>query len=259
MPPPLAVEHLADHAERLLPGGVDEPAGVDDDQVGLLGVGDEHVAVLRQQAEHPLGVDQVLRAAEAHEGERSFHRQIIIHNGYLWLKFVPTFRRAIDSRLFIRCELDGRPAILRDRRPELSSGKWTRPASETRSPLLENVQGVAEGRGYDQVTFSDLDRLWVTNLSITRPLAMGMQSGRDGSALTFLRTAEGVLMSMAPKNGISMAYGLADATSRPPRVAFTTAGTLCVVGNRLYYNLSLPVRSSVGRRPSIRALRCRHP
>ena len=31
------------------------------DQVGLLGVGHERVAVLRQQAEHPLGIDEVLR------------------------------------------------------------------------------------------------------------------------------------------------------------------------------------------------------
>ena len=47
--------------QRLLPGRVDEPAGVDDDQVGPLGVGHERVAVLGQQAEHPLGIDQVLR------------------------------------------------------------------------------------------------------------------------------------------------------------------------------------------------------
>ena len=47
---PLAVEHLADHAQRLLPGRVDEAAGVDDDEVGRLRVGHEGVAVLGQQA-----------------------------------------------------------------------------------------------------------------------------------------------------------------------------------------------------------------
>ena len=72
LPGLLAVEHLADHAQRLLPGRVDEPTGVDDDQVGRLGVGHQGVPILGQQPEHPLGVDQVLRAAEADEGEGAF-------------------------------------------------------------------------------------------------------------------------------------------------------------------------------------------
>ena len=55
--------------ERLLPGRLDEPAGVDDDDVGPVGVGREGVAVLGELAEHPLGIDDVLRAAEADEGE----------------------------------------------------------------------------------------------------------------------------------------------------------------------------------------------
>ncbi len=63
----LAVEHLADHAERLLAGRVDKAAGVDDHQVGRVRIGDQHVAVLGQQAKHPLRVDQVLWAAQAHE------------------------------------------------------------------------------------------------------------------------------------------------------------------------------------------------
>ncbi len=72
LPEPLAVEHLADHPERLLPRGVDESAGVDDDQVGPLRVRHQGVPVLRQQPEHPLGVDEVLGAAEADEGEGAF-------------------------------------------------------------------------------------------------------------------------------------------------------------------------------------------
>ena len=67
---PLAVEHLVDHAQRFLPGRVDEAAGVDDDQVGLLRVRDQDVAILREEAEHPLGVDQVLGATQAHETRR---------------------------------------------------------------------------------------------------------------------------------------------------------------------------------------------
>ena len=68
----LEVEHLADDAERLLPGRLDEAAGVDDDDVGPVGVGREGVAVLGQLAEHPLGIDGVLRAAEGNEGVSAF-------------------------------------------------------------------------------------------------------------------------------------------------------------------------------------------
>ena len=66
----LAVEHLPDDPARFLPGGVDEPAGVDDHQVGRLPLGHQRVAVLGQQPEHPLGIDEVLGAAEADERDR---------------------------------------------------------------------------------------------------------------------------------------------------------------------------------------------
>lgn len=68
----LAVEHLADHAERLLAGRVDETAGVDDHQVGRVRVGNQSISVLGQQAEHPLGVDQVLGTTQADERVRAF-------------------------------------------------------------------------------------------------------------------------------------------------------------------------------------------
>ena len=81
----LEVEHLADDAERLLPGRLDEAAGVDDDDVGPVGVGDERVAVLGELAEHALGIDEVLRTAEADEGEGLalcfFHYQPILSDG----------------------------------------------------------------------------------------------------------------------------------------------------------------------------------
>ena len=47
---------------------LDEAAGVDDDEIGPVGLVHQLVAVELQQAEHPLAVDEVLRAAEADEG-----------------------------------------------------------------------------------------------------------------------------------------------------------------------------------------------
>ena len=61
---PLAFEHLLDHADRFLAGRVDEAAGVDHDEVGRLGIGNDGEPVLSEQAEHPLGIDQVLRATK---------------------------------------------------------------------------------------------------------------------------------------------------------------------------------------------------
>ncbi len=65
----LAVEGLADHLERFETRGLEEPAGVDHDRVGSRVVGDEFKAVLAKQTEHALAVDEVLRAAEADEGD----------------------------------------------------------------------------------------------------------------------------------------------------------------------------------------------
>ena len=48
---------------------LDEAAGVDDHHVGPAGVGLEGVAVLAELAEHPFGIDGVLRAAERDERE----------------------------------------------------------------------------------------------------------------------------------------------------------------------------------------------
>ncbi len=73
-------EHLADDGERFLPGRLDEAARVDDDDVGPVGVGDERVAVLAQLAEHALGIDQVLRTAEADEGEGWIILHLFVHH-----------------------------------------------------------------------------------------------------------------------------------------------------------------------------------
>ena len=64
-----ALEHLLDDRTRFLPGRVDEPAGVDDHQVGVLPLGHQSEPVLRQEPEHPLGIDQVLGAAQTDEAD----------------------------------------------------------------------------------------------------------------------------------------------------------------------------------------------
>ncbi len=63
----LQLEHLADDGERFLPGRLDEAAGVDDDDIGPVGVRSQGVAVLGQLAEHALGIDQVLWAAKRYK------------------------------------------------------------------------------------------------------------------------------------------------------------------------------------------------
>ena len=88
----LELEHLVDRGERLVPGRLDEAAGVDDDEVGALRLVDQLVAVELQQAEHPLAVDEVLRAAEADEGVGAF-----VGRGSVDLKLV-SFRHSGKSR-----------------------------------------------------------------------------------------------------------------------------------------------------------------
>ena len=60
----LVAGHLQDRVDRLLLRLADEAAGVDDDDVGGLGRGDQAVARVGGVAEHDLGVDAVLRTAE---------------------------------------------------------------------------------------------------------------------------------------------------------------------------------------------------
>ena len=60
-------ERLADRVERLLDRGVDEAAGVDDDEVGAGVVGRGDVALGAQLGEDALGVDERLGTAERDE------------------------------------------------------------------------------------------------------------------------------------------------------------------------------------------------
>jgi len=56
-------ERFADRVERLLDRGVDEAAGVDDDEVGAGVVGRGDVALGAKLGEDALGIDQRLRTA----------------------------------------------------------------------------------------------------------------------------------------------------------------------------------------------------
>src|SRR3989441_1983238 len=63
----LEPRQLEDRVHRLLARTVDEGARVDDEALGLLGLGREGEAGLGEHAEHQLGVDLVLGAAEGRE------------------------------------------------------------------------------------------------------------------------------------------------------------------------------------------------
>ena len=65
----LVLDHLEDGVDGLLLGGVDEAAGVDDDDLGVFGAGGEFGAVVMEQAHHDLGVDEVFGAAEGDEAD----------------------------------------------------------------------------------------------------------------------------------------------------------------------------------------------
>src|SRR6202034_1056378 len=65
----VVLESLADRVERLVDGGIDEPAGVDDDDVGRLVAWRDLVSFRAQLRDDALGIHQRLRASEAHEAD----------------------------------------------------------------------------------------------------------------------------------------------------------------------------------------------
>ena len=65
----LVLHHLEDGVDGLLLGGVDEAAGVDDEDLGVFGVGGELAAGGVEEAHHDLGVDEVFGAAEGDEAD----------------------------------------------------------------------------------------------------------------------------------------------------------------------------------------------
>ncbi len=65
----LVLRHFEDGIDRFLFGGVDEGAGVDDDDVGIGGIGGDLGAGAVEQAHHDFAIDQVLGAAEGDESD----------------------------------------------------------------------------------------------------------------------------------------------------------------------------------------------
>jgi len=61
--------HFEDRVHRLLLGGVDKRAGIDDDDVGVFGASGDLGAALRKQTHHDLAVHQVLGTAQADEAD----------------------------------------------------------------------------------------------------------------------------------------------------------------------------------------------
>ena len=70
----LEIEHLADDAEGFLASRFNKAAGIDNHHIGAVCVGRERIAVLRELAQHSLGIDEVLRTTEADEGEPTLRR-----------------------------------------------------------------------------------------------------------------------------------------------------------------------------------------
>ena len=64
---PFEVEHLIDGGKRLLPRGLDKPARVHDRKISPPRIIDQLIAIELQQPQHPLAVDEILRAAQADE------------------------------------------------------------------------------------------------------------------------------------------------------------------------------------------------
>jgi hypothetical protein len=72
-PPLLVGRHLEDRLDRLLLGLADEPARIDDDDLGVFGPIDVRKPRLLRGPEHDLAVDPVFDAAEADEVNRFPH------------------------------------------------------------------------------------------------------------------------------------------------------------------------------------------
>ena len=113
----LVAGHFEDGVDRLLLGRVDKAARVDDEDLGLFGMGGEPRAGSVEHAHHHLGVDEVFGAAQrnkAHGGRRGggkfAHFSIVLGMRTLALTLeplagrsfrVPRWRRSDSSSLFL--------------------------------------------------------------------------------------------------------------------------------------------------------------
>ena len=68
------LRHFEDRVDGFLLGGIDEPAGIDHEDIRFLRPGSEDETVLLQQAEGGLGVHPVLVAAEGNDAYGICHR-----------------------------------------------------------------------------------------------------------------------------------------------------------------------------------------
>ena len=59
--------HFEDGVDGFLLGGVDERAGIDDDDVGVLRMSGEFVPIEDEISHHDFGVDEILGAAETNK------------------------------------------------------------------------------------------------------------------------------------------------------------------------------------------------
>ena len=80
----LVLGELEDGVDRLLLRLADEAARVDDDDLGLVRLVDDAPAAAGRDAEHHLGVDPVLDAAEADEVDGSHRRRSACVSGTPW-------------------------------------------------------------------------------------------------------------------------------------------------------------------------------
>jgi hypothetical protein len=77
-------ERLADGVERFLDGGVDETAGVDDDEVGAGVVGRGLIALGAQLGEDAFGIDERFRTAERDEPDLGRRFATTFFQGRSW-------------------------------------------------------------------------------------------------------------------------------------------------------------------------------
>ena len=73
----LVLGHLEDGVDRFLLGGIDEAAGVDDEDVGIGGMRRQLVALRGELAHHDFGIDEILRAAETDKTDFQESRQLL--------------------------------------------------------------------------------------------------------------------------------------------------------------------------------------
>ena len=87
----LEVSGLQDRGDGFLFGRLDEAAGVDDDEVGLLGRIREPIAVELQKPVHPFGIHRVFRASECDQVH-------LVHATPFWREAVGCYGAGPDAR-----------------------------------------------------------------------------------------------------------------------------------------------------------------